>query len=146
MIAPHWASRRPSATRIAALWSLLAVTLSAAVAPQTLEVRLLTALSSTGSKLQGQPIKAMLMKPLIQDGQIRMPSRSILHGSIRHAQGVGFGFRRERASLDLEFTDWETPDGSLLSMQGTPLRIDNAREQVETSGRIRGILAASNPL
>jgi hypothetical protein len=130
-----------------ALCGLFVLTLSAAGGPLgTLEVRLLTPLRSTDAKLRGQTIEAILMKPLVENGQIRMPARSILHGSVHRASGVGIGVLRERASLEIEFTDWETPEGHLLPMAGLPLDIDNAREQVDGKGRIRGILAASNPL
>lgn len=112
----------------------------------TLDVRILTPLTSLLSATQDQSVEAMTIQPLIRDGQILMPAHSLLHGKVRRARGVGIGLRRERASLDIGFTDWETPEGERLPLEATPLSIDNAREQVDKKGRIQGILAASNPL
>ncbi len=110
----------------------------------TLEVRTLTPLSSRHNPdLQ---IEAELIRPLTQDREILMPAHSRLFGHIRQVRSVGIGLRRERASVEIEFTSWETPAGTHEPLDATPLLIDNAREQVDSHGRIQGILAASNPL
>ena len=128
------------------LWVLCVWTSYAAANPLTIEVRLLTALRSAAAHAQNQPIEAMLIQPLIRDGQIWMPSRTKLRGTIRRAGRVGLGLRHERASLEIGFTSWETPEGGKIALEATPLSIDNAREQIDKKGRIQGILAASNPL
>ena len=128
------------------LWTLCVCTLASAARPETINVRILTPLSSAGTHAPDEPIEAMLIKPLIRDGQILMPSHTLLHGSVRHAKAVGIGLRHERAALEIGFTSWEDPDGNRIALDATPLRVDNAREQVDKNGRIQGILAASNPL
>lgn len=127
-------------------WVLCICAATATADPLTIEVRLLTALHSAAAHAKNQPIEAMLIQPLIRDGQIWMPSRTKLRGTIRRAGGVGLGLRHERASLEIGFTSWETPEGGQIALEATPLSIDNAREQVDKKGRIQGILAASNPL
>ncbi len=127
-------------------WVLCFCAATAAANPLTIEVRLLTALRSAAAHAQNQPIEAMLIQPLIRDGQVWMPSRTKLRGTIRRAGGVGIGLRHERASLEIGFTSWETPEGGQIALEATPLSIDNAREQIDKKGRIQGILAASNPL
>ena len=112
----------------------------------TLDVRILTPLTSLRSPTQNQSVEAVTIQPLIRNGQILMPSHSLLHGNVRRAKAVGIGLRHERASLEIGFTEWETPEGERLPIEATPLSIDNAREQVDAKGRIQGILAASNPL
>lgn len=128
------------------LWVLCICAATVAANPLTIEVRLLTALRSAAVHAQDQPIEAMLIQPLIRDGQVWMPFRTRLRGTIRRASSVGIGLRHERASLDIRFTSWETPNGGQIALEATPLSIDNAREQVDKKGRIQGILAASNPL
>lgn len=93
-----------------------------------------------------QEVRAILLRPLVLDGQVIMPSHSMLHGVIQTVRPVGSGLRRERASMQVAFTHWESPKGERLPVETTLLRIDNAREQVDRRGRIRGIFAANNAL
>jgi len=128
-------------------WALLApLAFSAASAEAqilTIEARMLTPLSSRHGEA---PIEAVTIQPLIHEGRILIPSHSALHGTIRRASAVGIGLRHERASLEITFTDWKSPDGDTLPLEATPISVDNAREQMDDKGRIQGILAASNPL
>lgn len=48
--------------------------------------------------------------------------------------------------MEIAFTEWRTPEGEWAPIETALLRLDNAREQVDKNGRVRGILAASNPL
>ena len=133
--------------RVCALWAPVALTLASANARSfTLEVRLLTPLRTARVFSRDQPIEAVLIKPLIRDGEILMPSHTVLHGNVFRNQGVGIGLRRERASMEIAFHSWDAPGGETVPMEAKPVHIDNAREQLDKKGRIQGILAASNPL
>lgn len=112
----------------------------------TLQVQLITPLRSDSPGSDGAPVLAILTRPLVEDGIIRMPARTQLHGTIVKARPVGLGLRRERAFVDLVFTHWQTPEGELVPLEAVPIGIDNAREQISRPGRVQGILAASNPL
>lgn len=138
--------RLSAATFCAALLALAAaVPLHAADSSTfTLEIRTRTPLRSRHNV--DRQIEAELVRPLTRGREILMPAHSRLFGNIRQVRSVGIGLRRERASVEIEFTSWETPTGAREPLDATPLSIDNAREQVDARGRIQGILAASNPL
>jgi hypothetical protein len=74
-----------------------------------------------------------------------LPSGTIVRGIVREAKTVGLGFRRERASLQLEFQACELPAGEMFECDVALLSVDNARETVKNGNHIQGILAASNP-
>lgn len=74
-----------------------------------------------------------------------LPVGSTIYGFVRQVLPVGFGVRRERASMALEFTGCRLPDGVETSCRSELLSIDNARETVTKGNRIHGILAADHP-
>lgn len=112
---------------------------------RTLEVRMLTPIRSVKQD-EGGAIRAVLLRPVAEDGEVVMPAGTLVHGRIGRVQPVGFGIRRERASVEVSFTGWEAPDGIHTPVSTRLLRVDNAREQVDAQGRIRGILAAKNAM
>jgi hypothetical protein len=109
-----------------------------------LEVRLQTHLTSYASP-RGSPFRCIVIRPLEINGRVIIPERSIVYGTVSRELSVGLGFRRERAGLELSFTGYETPDGLEFPLVAKLDSIDNAREQVNDKGQIRGILAASSP-
>ena len=133
------------AKRLAAALAALASALWAA--PDfslALEVRMLSRLTSLRRAREG-PVRAVVIRPLIRDGQILIPAGSLVFGKLR-AKPVGLGLIRERAIVDVEFNEWQTPAGDRVPLDATLQSLDNAREQLDRRGRIQGILAASNPL
>ena len=118
----------------------------AAAQPVTLHVQLVTPVRSEVSDGRTPEVRAVLTRPLIEDGFVRMPARTALRGVVAKARPVGLGIRRERAFVDLVFTHWESPSGQEYPLEAVPIAVDNAREQVIRPGRIQGILAANNPL
>lgn len=113
-------------------------------AQSTLKVRLLTGLSTYTAKA-GAPFTAVAIAPYETDGRVVIPRGSLICGSIRKAQRVGFGIVHERASLSLNFDHYELPDGQEFPLTAKLASVDNAREQVKPDGTIQGILAARNP-
>ena len=61
------------------------------------------------------------------------------------ASAVGFGLMHERATLELAFHEYELADGKRYPFGARLEFIENAREQVDSRGRIKGVLAASSP-
>jgi len=55
------------------------------------------------------------------------------------------GIRHERASLELEFQEYQLPDGERFPFEANLRALDNARESVTDTGAIRGVLAARSP-
>jgi hypothetical protein len=108
-----------------------------------LQIRLKTTLSSYVSKA-GTPIVAEVIAPVELNGQVVLPMRTELFGSVREARRVGLGLSRERALLDLEFNQMRVPGGELQDFSGLVTQVDNARERVDAKGRIRGIRATDS--
>jgi hypothetical protein len=114
------------------------------VSQTPLEIRLQTYLTSYASA-PGSEFHAVVVAPYEWNGRVLIPRGSIVSGSIRHVKSVGLGLVRERASLDLSFRDYETPDGQKFPLDAKLISIDNAREKVTPEGKIKGILAARTP-
>jgi hypothetical protein len=109
----------------------------------TFQVRLESQLSSFTPA--GTAFDATVISPLIVDGQVMIPSHSIVHGTVRKAAPVGLGVRRERAVIELEFHDYQLPGGETHDLDFQLQSIDNSREVVDKSGRINGALVADAP-
>ncbi|HEX7362196.1 MAG TPA: LssY C-terminal domain-containing protein [Bryobacteraceae bacterium] len=118
--------------------------LSAPASPAKLQIRLETYLTSYTSH-RGSPFKAVVISPLVENGQILIPARSVVYGTVRRATPVRLGIIHERAGLDLNFLRYKTPGGREFPLSAKLAAIDNAREQVTKKGRIKGVLAAQAP-
>lgn len=112
--------------------------------PVVLQARLQTHLTSYLSK-PGTPFRCVVIAPYAINGEVLIPQGSTLYGVVRKAKAVRLGLYRERASLDLTFERYETPDGESFHFSGQLVAIDNSREEVTPQGSIRGIIAANNP-
>ncbi len=109
-----------------------------------LEVRLATPLTSYDSARQTE-FRSVAIAPFRDGERIWIPAGTAVFGTVRHSTRVGIGIAHERASLDLDFTRYELPDGRSFPITATLVEIENAREAVTSSGQIKGILAAANP-
>jgi hypothetical protein len=94
---------------------------------------------------RGAPFQSVITAPVNVDGRLVLPVGTLIHGTVRRAVGVGIGLVHERASLDLDFNEYELADGRRFPLRARLTSIDNARESVTAKGQIKGILAASNP-
>ncbi len=112
--------------------------------PVLLQARLQTHLTSYSSK-PGAPFRCIVIAPFAINGEVLIPQGSTVYGVVRKAKAVRLGLYRERASLDLQFERYETPDGESFLFSGKLAAIENAREEVTPEGSIRGIIAANNP-
>ncbi len=109
--------------------------------PVTFTARLETDISTDSSR-PGDPIRAIVIANATDGDRILIPIGSTLFGRVRKLTRIGRGFIHERASLKLEFNEWQHPDGARYHLSSRILDIDNAREEVASGGRIQGILAA----
>lgn len=94
----------------------------------------------------GREVRGVVIRPVDRDGRTVLPAGSVVRGRVARVEAVGMGIRRERARLEVSFTEWEKPGGDRGSMRARLTGLDNAREEVDGQGRIRGILAARNPM
>lgn len=91
---------------------------------------------------KGDPVRATVIAPVVADGMLLAPAGSVFYGAVAGVRSVGLGLRRERAHLDIAFDRMEMPDGSSYPVKAVLAAVDNAREEVDPNGRIRGVLAA----
>jgi hypothetical protein len=127
-----------------ALMSLSLIALRQAPAGTQLHVRLSTPVG-TYSSTAGTPVSAELIAPVTATGgEVLLPAGSILNGTVRRAQKVGFGVMHETATLDLEFDQIQFPDGRGLPIATRISDVDNSRERVTEEGTIRGVRTTSS--
>jgi hypothetical protein len=124
------------------LWIALALCAQGGV-PEV-EIRLESHLTSYSTKA-GAEFSAVVISPLESDGDVLMPPGTRVWGRVRKASAIGIGLRRERASLELEFFEYELADGRRFPLEASLRKVANAREEVLRDGRVRGILAADSP-
>jgi len=122
--------------------SLLAFRQAPAGTP--LHIRLTTPVGTYASKA-GSTVSAELIAPVISaGGEVLLPAGSVLNGSVKRAQRVGFGLVHETATLDLNFHEILLPDGISLPMATRVSEVDNGREWVTEEGSIRGVRTTSS--
>jgi LssY C-terminus len=102
-----------------------------------LHIRLTTPVGSYGSRA-GDPVSAVLIAPLVSNGEAVLPAGSLLSGSLKSVQRVGLGFVHEMAALDLAFTGITAPNGERLPLSARVQEVDTGRERVTRDGSIRG--------
>ncbi|MDX1979204.1 MAG: LssY C-terminal domain-containing protein [Bryobacteraceae bacterium] len=113
-------------------------------AGSTFCVRLLHPVSSDRAQV-GDLLEAALVAPIELDGEVLMPARTTLSGRVRAVHKVGFGIRRERASLDLAFTMFHPRGREAVGFRARVSAVENARESVSKTGVVRGTLATEVP-
>ena len=102
-----------------------------------LHIRLTTPISSYASR-PGDRVDAVLIAPVISNGEMVLPAGSLVSGKVKSVQRVGLGLVHELAGFDLEFTGIGTPDGQRFSLAARVQEVENARERLTREGGIRG--------
>ncbi len=96
------------------------------------------------SSAVNSPISAVLIAPVMVNGQLALPAGCTLSGRISSITRVGLGIRHERASLGLEFTSISLPDGGTIAIAAPVTQVDTGRERVTSAGLIQGVRATSS--
>ena len=99
-----------------------------------LEIRLKTKVASNSSK-EKDPVEAILIQPIASGGSIVIPAGAQVRGEVKKATPIAKP--GERATLELQFSSL---DGTQIETK--LVEVDNARETVDETGRILGILAS----
>jgi LssY C-terminus len=102
-----------------------------------LHIRLTTPISSYASHA-GDRVDAVLIAPVVSNGEIVFPAGSLVSGKLKSVQRVGFGLVHELAGFDLEFSGIATPGGQRFSLAARVQEVENARERLTREGGIRG--------
>ena len=120
------------------------ITAAEVPAGSLLAVRLTHSVSSDTSKAE-ERVQALLAAPVQLERGLRIPARTAVEGRVLTARSVGYGWRRERAHLEIEFDTLILDDGTRVTIKAKVSEIENARETVNRHGIISGTLAASAP-
>lgn len=121
---------------------ILCVSLAAAVeipSGTDIQIRLTTPVAASTAKL-GQAIQAVVIAPVFVDGKLAIPSGATVSGQVKqvHASTAA----NDAASLLLIFDQLRHSCGKSASLDAKVVAVDNARESVDGSGRINGIVAS----
>lgn len=108
-----------------------------------LQIRLRQTISSFGSK-RDTPVSAMLIAPVEAEGRTVLPLGSKVEGTLRKIRRVGLGLSRETAFLDIAFESITLPNGQMQALKAQVIAVDDARESVDSEGRIHGIRATAS--
>ncbi len=108
-----------------------------------LQIRLDQSVSSNNSRA-GDAIHAVLISPWEVQGSILLPAGTEVLGTVTHARKVGLGFVHEKATLELNFHALVLPDGARKPIKAKVVEVDNARESVNSEGRIEGVRATAS--
>jgi hypothetical protein len=127
---------------IAAAGLAVSLTVNGAEIPAgyVLEARLIAGIASDKSR-PGDQVTAELISPAIVDGRMVAPPGALLHGRVRKADALGFGIKRGRASLGLDFHELSVA-GESVPVRAALAKIDTAREELNGAGDVNGISPA----
>jgi hypothetical protein len=104
----------------------------------TIDIRLKSKVSSNASR-SGDPVEAVVIKPVTSGDRYLIPYGAVITGRIEKAQPAEA--TNQRASLDIKF-DQLAERNKNVKLPSRITAVDNARETVDDSGVIQGILAS----
>jgi|SRR5579871_6484205 len=125
--------------RLAIFLAALAGAIPGATIPSgtPIQIRLTTAVQTASAKAD-QPVEALIISPIVLNGSIAIAAGAKVSG---HVQDVQPGNQTTKASVLLAFSQL-TDGASTAAIQAKVTGVDNARETVDSDGRITGILAS----
>lgn len=106
-------------------------------------MRLLTPVSSYFTK-RGTEVRGLVVAPVCPESGSKLPTGTIVRGTVRDIRKVGLGFVHESARVKLDFHNLDLPDGQTSTLRARLMSVDNARERVDREGSIRGIRATAS--
>ena len=108
-----------------------------------LHIRLTTTVGSYASR-PGSAVSAVLIAPVMMDGEMVLQAGSTLSGRVKAVTRVGFGVRHETAGLELKFYELTPLDGDAMPISARVTEVDNGRERVTQDGSIQGVRSTSS--
>src|ERR1700722_6777861 len=107
-----------------------------------LEIRILQPISSYSTPA-GTKITGILISPVSEGGNILVPLGTTIEGEVVSVRRVGLGFAHETAQIELRFDHLVLADHDSVPVQAKITSVENARESINTKGRIQGIRSTS---
>ena len=126
------------ATVLIVLLAIVALTTRSLPEGTQLHIRLTTTVGSYAST-PGTAVSAVLIAPVMMDGEALLQAGSTLYGRVKAVTRVGFGVRHETAGLELEFNEITPLDGDAMPIAARIVEVDNSRERVAQDGSIQGV-------
>jgi hypothetical protein len=120
------------------LLAIVALTTRSLPEGTQLHIRLTTTVGSYAST-PGSAVSAVLIAPVMMDGEALLQAGSTLYGRVKAVTRVGFGVRHETAGLELEFNEITPLDGDAMPIAARIVEVDNSRERVARDGSIQGV-------
>jgi len=108
------------------LLAIVALTTRSLPEGTQLHIRLTTTVGSYAST-PGSAVSAVLIAPVMMDGEALLQAGSTLYGRVKAVTRVGFGVRHETAGLELEFNEITLLDGDAMPIAAS-LRMEVFRE------------------
>ena len=92
----------------------------------------------------GDRISATIIAPVFAgDGQLLLEGAKI-SGDIDAVQPLRFGLKHGVASIDFRFDSMTLSDGRMYPILTRVREVENARERMDETGNVEGILATAN--
>jgi hypothetical protein len=104
-----------------------------------IELRLKSKVASNASKMN-DPVEAVVIAPVMQGDRIAIAPGTLVSGTVKEL--VPIAADTPRASILLQFVELIDKEGNKIPMESQLAQVDNARESVDESGRIIGILGS----
>lgn len=117
----------------------------AATIPAGTEVSVRLTSDASSEKPSGQPVSAVIIAPVFLDGALVISAGAELTGSTADASRFQAGADQSEehaATLRIQFTRIQDPAGRAKPLSCVVESVDNARESVDKSGLITGIVAS----
>lgn len=114
------------------------------IAHHPLWVRLTAPVSSYTAR-PGDPVHAILTEEVRSGGEVVLPVGTGIDGVVHSVHKVGFGIRRETATLQLEFTRATPLQGESVPISATVAEVENGREEINKHGVIEGVVSSNTP-
>ena len=108
-----------------------------------LEVRLSTPAGSRVSE-PGDRISATIIAPVLAEDRQVLLGGAEISGEIETVQPLGFGVKHGVARINFRFDSMILPDGRKFSVITRVREVENARERVDETGTVDGILPIAN--
>jgi hypothetical protein len=102
-------------------------------------IRLKTKVSSNASRAN-DPVEAVVIKPVMSGDHFLIPYGAVIKGQV--AKALPSEASDKRASLELSFNLLVAAHGKTIKLPAKLTGVENARETVDDSGAIQGILAS----
>ena len=108
-----------------------------------LQVQLTSPVATYSSK-PGDAVSAVLTAPVEVKGKLLLPAGVGVTGRVTSVRKVGWGFVNEKARILLDFDKLLLPDQSEIPIGSKLVEVENAREEVDRTGTVRGIRATAS--